>query len=165
MRSLRRYWRSTDPLTKETNGKHDWIDPYAAFATGVADRLALSLATLVVDQTLLSESDVPFEPFTAAFAVDQRSCTAFRDALGLSRLAGGHESGVGVLHIGCCTLGNGDRRAERASATLDLVMRGSLRSLRQGSCYGDVAVPFFLFGRSTAARFLALLIARRHRDL
>ena len=48
------------------------IDPAAAYATGVAHRLALALATLVVDQTLLSESDVPFEPFTAAFAVDQR---------------------------------------------------------------------------------------------
>ena len=48
------------------------IDPEAALATGVAHRLALSLATLVVDQALLSESDMPFEPFTAAFSVDQR---------------------------------------------------------------------------------------------
>ena len=48
------------------------IDPDAAFVNGVAHRFSLSLATLVVDQTLLSESDLPFEPFTADFAVDRR---------------------------------------------------------------------------------------------
>ena len=59
------------------------IDPDAAFVNGVAHRLALSLATLVVDQTLLSESDVPFEPFTADFAVNRRlTANAFRDAVG-----------------------------------------------------------------------------------
>ena len=45
------------------------IDPVVAFNHGVAHRLSLSLATLVVDQTLTSESDVPFEPFTASFDV------------------------------------------------------------------------------------------------
>jgi hypothetical protein len=48
------------------------VHPDVASVTGVAQRLALSLATLVVDQTLLSESDVPFEPFALAFPVDQR---------------------------------------------------------------------------------------------
>ena len=59
------------------------IDPEVALATGVAHDFALSLATLVVGQTLLSESDMPFEPFTAAFGVDRRlTASAFRDALG-----------------------------------------------------------------------------------
>ena len=59
------------------------IDPGAAFVNGVAHRFALSLATLVVDQALLSESDVPFAPFTADFAVDRRlTANAFREAVG-----------------------------------------------------------------------------------
>jgi hypothetical protein len=59
------------------------IDPEAALATGVAHDLALSLATLVVGQRLLSESDMPFEPFAAAFGVDRRlTASTFRDALG-----------------------------------------------------------------------------------
>ena len=36
------------------------IDPTLAFNHGVAHRLSLALATLVVGQTLTSESDVPF---------------------------------------------------------------------------------------------------------
>ena len=59
------------------------IDPVVAFNHGVAHRLSLSLATLVVDQTLTSESDVPFEPFTAGFDVGARvTATSFKAALG-----------------------------------------------------------------------------------
>ena len=128
------------------------IDPDAAFATGVAHRLALSFATLVVDQTLLSESDVPFEPFTAAFAVDQRlGASAFRDALGfaptrkvsISAAARFFEQAIANAQEG------GDRRAVQVFATLELVMRRSLGSLHQAFVRGDgvVEVPFFLFGR------------------
>ena len=128
------------------------IDPDAAFATGVAHRLALSFATLVVDQTLLSESDVPFEPFTAAFAVDQRlGASTFRDALGfaptrivsISTAARFFERAIANAHEG------GDRRAVQVFATLELVMRRSLGSLHQAFVRGDgvVEVPFFLFGR------------------
>ena len=129
-----------------------WIDPDAAFATGVAHRLALSLATLVVDQTLLSESDVPFEPFAAAFAVDQRlGVTAFRDALGFesTRRVDMSPALEFFERVIATARESGDRRAEQVFATLDLVMRGSLRSLHQAFVRGDgvVAVPFFLFGR------------------
>ena len=48
------------------------LDPDAALLTGIAHRFALALAVLVTDQQLTSESDVPFEPFTAAFGADQR---------------------------------------------------------------------------------------------
>jgi hypothetical protein len=129
-----------------------WIDPDTAFATGVAHRLALSLATLVVDQALLSESDVPFEPFTAAFAVDQRlGINAFRDALGFESTRRVDMSPASEFFERVITAAqeSGDRRAEQVFATLDLVMRGSLRSLHQAFVRGDgvVVVPFFLFGR------------------
>jgi hypothetical protein len=62
------------------------INPDVALLTGVANRFALSLATLVVDQTLLSESDRPFEPFTAEFAVGRRATTACRLEPGCSVL-------------------------------------------------------------------------------
>ncbi len=86
------------------------IDPDAAFVNGVAHRFALSLATLVVDQALLSESDVPFEPFTAAFAVDRRlTANAFRDAVGFdSTRRVDIEPGVDVLRPG-----GGGRPGER----------------------------------------------------
>ena len=129
-----------------------WIDPDVAFATGVAHRLALSLATLVVDQTLLSESDVPFEPFAAALAVDQRlGVTAFRDALGFesTRRVDMSPASEFFERVIATARESGDRRGEQVFATLDLVMRGSLRSLHQAFVRGDgvVAVPFFLFGR------------------
>ena len=128
------------------------IDPDAAFATGIAHRLALSLATLVVDQTLLSESDVPFEPFAAALPVDQRlGVTAFRDALGFESTRRVDMSPASEIfeRVIATARESGDRRGEQVFATLDLVMRGSLRSLHQAFVRGDgvVAVPFFLFGR------------------
>ena len=137
------------------------IDPDAAFATGVADRLALSLATLVVDQTLLSESDVPFEPFTAAFAVDQRlGVTVFRNALGFESTRTVDMSPASEFFDQVLTTAreSGDRRAEQVFATLDLVMRGSLRLLRQAFVRGDgvVAVPFFLFGRLNGGPLVGL---------
>lgn len=137
------------------------IDPAAAFATGVAHRLALSLATLVLDQTLLSESDVPFEPFTAAFSVDQRlTAGTFRDALGfdstrtvnLSPATRFFEQAVATAQE------SGDRRAEQVFATLELVMRRSLGSVRQAFVRGDgvVEVPFFLFGRLSGGPLVGL---------
>jgi Nuclease A inhibitor-like protein len=137
------------------------IDPDAAFATGVAHRLALSLATLVVDQALLSESDVPFEPFTAALAVDQRlGVTAFRTALGFESTRTVDMSPASEFFDQVLTVAreSGDRRAEQVFAMLDLVMRGSLRSLRQVFVRGDgvVAVPFFLFGRLNGGPLVGL---------
>jgi hypothetical protein len=137
------------------------IDPDAAFATGVAHRLALSLATLVVDQALLSESDVPFEPFTAALAVDQPlGVTAFRTALGFesTRTVDMSPASEFFDQVLAVARESGDRRAEQVFATLDLVMRGSLRSLRQVFVRGDgvVAVPFFLFGRLNGGPLVGL---------
>jgi Nuclease A inhibitor-like protein len=137
------------------------IDPDAAFATGVAHRLALSLATLVVDQTLLSESDVPFEPFAAAFAVDQRlGINSFREALGFesTRRVDMSPASDFFERVTAIAQESGDRRAEQVFATLELVMRGSLRSLHQAFVRGDgvVAVPFFLFGRLNGGPLVGL---------
>ena len=72
-----------DRLVRTQMPSNTGIDPELAYRTGVAHRLALSFATLVVDQALLSESDVPFEPFTAPFGIDQRlTASSFREALG-----------------------------------------------------------------------------------
>jgi Nuclease A inhibitor-like protein len=137
------------------------IDPDAAFATGVAHRFALSLATLVVDQTLLSESDVPFEPFAAAFAVDQRlGVNSFRDALGFesTRTVDMSPASDFFERVTATAQESGDRRAEQVFATLELVMRGSLRSLHQAFVRGDgvVVVPFFLFGRLNGGPLVGL---------
>lgn len=137
------------------------IDPAAAFATGVAHRLALSLATLVVDQTLLSESDVPFEPFTAAFSVDRRlTASTFRDALGFdsTRTVNLSPATSFFEHAVATAQESGDRRAEQVFATLELVMRRSLGSLRQAFVRGDgvVEVPFFLFGRLSGGPLVGL---------
>jgi hypothetical protein len=128
------------------------IDPEAALATGVAHDLALSLATLVVGQTLLSESDMPFEPFAAAFGVDRRlTASTFRDALGFeaTRTVDISPASSFFEQVAAIAQENGDRRAEQVFATLELVMRRSLGSLRRAFVRGEgvVEVPFFLFGR------------------
>jgi hypothetical protein len=137
------------------------IDPDAAFAPGVAHRLAMSLATLVVDQTLLSESDVPFEPFAAALAVDQRlGVNSFRDALGFesTRRVDMSPASDFFERVIATAQESGDRRADQVFATLELVMRGSLRSLHEAFVRGDgvVAVPFFLFGRLNGGPLVGL---------
>ena len=137
------------------------IDPDAAFVNGVAHRLALSLATLVVDQALLSESDVPFEPFTAAFAVDRRlTANAFRDAVGFDssrRVVMGPASPF-FERAAAAARENGDVRAEQVFAVLEVVMRRSLGSLRQAFVRGEgvVEVPFFVFGRLSGGPLVGL---------
>jgi len=137
------------------------IDPEVALATGVAHDLALSLTTLVVGQSLLSESDMPFEPFTAAFDVDRRvTASAFREALGfeptrtvdISPAATFFEQAVNKARE------NGDRRAEQVFATLELVMGRSLGTLRRAFVRGDgvVEVPFYLFGRLAGGPLVGL---------
>jgi len=137
------------------------IDPEAALATGVAHDLALSLATLVVGQTLLSESDRPFEPFTAAFDVDRRlTAGAFRDALGFesTRIVDISPADSFFEQVAATAQENGDRRAEQVFATRELVMRRSLGSPRRAFVRGDgvVEVPFFLFGRLASGPLVGL---------
>lgn len=128
------------------------IDPDLALATGVAHRLAMTLATLVVDQTLLSESDVPFEPFTAAFPVGQRvTASTFREALGFdsARTVDLAPASKFFDQVAAAARDDGDQRSEQVFAALELVMRGALGTLRRAFVRGDdvVEVPFFLFGR------------------
>ena len=128
------------------------IDPELVYVTGVAHRLALSLATLVVDQTLPSESDVPFEPFTAVFPVDQRlTANSFREALGFesNRTVDLAPASRFFERVAATAVESGDQRARQVFATLELVMRRALGTLRQAFVRGEevVEVPFFLFGR------------------
>ena len=137
------------------------IDPEAALATGVAHDLALSLATLVVGQSLLSESDRPFEPFTAAFGVDRRlTASAFRDALGFvpTRTVDISPASTFFEQVKETAQENGDRRAEQVFATLEHVMGRSLGTLRRAFVRGDgvVEVPFFLFGRLAGGPLVGL---------
>jgi hypothetical protein len=137
------------------------IDPETAFLTGVAHRFALSLATLVVDQTLLSESDVPFEPFTAAFTVNRRlTANAFREAVGFdsSRRVDLGPASTFFERAGAAARENGDTRAEQVFAVLEAVMGQTLGSLRQAFVRGDgiVEVPFFLFGRLNGGPLVGL---------
>ncbi len=137
------------------------VDPDAAFVHGVAHRLALSLATLVVDQTLLSESDVPFEPFAAEFAVGRRlTANAFRDAVGFdaTRRVDLGAASIFFERAVANARENGDERAVQVFAVLEVVMRRSLGSLHQAFVRGDgvVEVPFFLFGRLSGGPFVGL---------
>jgi hypothetical protein len=128
------------------------LDPNAALLTGIAHRFALALAVLVTDQQLTSESDVPFEPFTAAFDADRRvTAASLREALGfddsrqvaMSSADSFFEQAIASAHDA------GDARGEQAYAVLELAMRRALGRLRQARVRGDgvVEVPFFLFGR------------------
>ena len=125
------------------------IDPDVAFNHGVAHRLSLSLATIVVDQTLTSESDLPFEPFTAGFAVGARvTPTSFKAALGFepSRQA---VFGSASSFFENAAAATDDPGAQQVFAVLEHVMRRSLTGITQVFVRGDgvVEVPFFLFGR------------------
>ena len=134
------------------------IDPDVAFNHGVAHRLSLALATLVVGAALPSESDVPFEPFTAA--LDRRtrvSAASFREALRfeptrdivISPAAGFFER---------MTTTTDDAGAQQVFAVLEHVMRRSLAGLKQVFARGDgvVEVPFFLFGRLAGGPLVGL---------
>ena len=125
------------------------IDPVVAFNHGVAHRLSLSLATLVVGQTLTSESDVPFEPFTAAFDVGTRvTATSFKAAL---RFDPGRQAVLGpaARFFENAAAASDDPGAQQVFAVLEHVMRRSLTGLNQAFVRGEgiVEVPFFLFGR------------------
>ncbi len=128
------------------------LDPDAALLTGIAHRFALALAVLVTDQQLTSESDVPFEPFTAAFGADQRvTAAAFREALGFddSRDVALDSADSFFERVIAAAREAGDARGEQAYAVLEHTMRRTLGRLRQARVRGDgiVEVPFFLFGR------------------
>jgi hypothetical protein len=115
-------------------GRWSTIDPVAAFLQGVAHRLALSLATLVVDQTPLSESDVPFEPFVADFAVGRRlTATAFADAtrFDVTRQVDISPASVFFEHVTANAPEAGDVRAEQVFVVLELVMRRTLGPLHR----------------------------------
>jgi len=128
------------------------LDADAALLTGIAHRFALALAVLVTDQQLTSESDVPYEPFTAAFDADQRVIAAsFREALGFddSRQVVMASADSFFEQAIASAREAGDARGEQAYAVLEHTMRRALGRLRQVRVRGDgiVEVPFFLFGR------------------
>jgi Nuclease A inhibitor-like protein len=134
------------------------IDPDVAFNHGVAHRVALALATIVVGQTLTSESDVPFEPFTAAFAVGHRvTATTFVEALGFEA---GRQAVLGpaARFFEQVAASTDDPGAQQVFAVLEHVMRRSLTGLTQVFVRGDgiVAVPFFLFGRLAGGPLVGL---------
>ena len=134
------------------------IDPVVAFNHGVAHRLSLSLATLVVDQTLTSESDVPFEPFTASFDVGARvTATSFKAALGFEPTRRAVFSPAARFFENA-TAATDDPGAQQVFAVLEHVMRRSLSGLTQVFVRGDgvVEVPFFLFGRLASGPLVGL---------
>jgi hypothetical protein len=134
------------------------IDPDVAFNHGVAHRLSLSLATLVVGETLPSESDVPFEPFTAAF---DRGTAVTAASL---RAALGFEPTRDVVMTPAARFfermaaSTDDAGAQQVFAVLEHVMRRSLSGLKQVFARGDgvVEVPFFLFGRLAGGPLVGL---------
>ena len=134
------------------------IDPVVAFNTGVAHRLSLSLATLLVGQTLTSESDVPFEPFTARFDADARvTATSFKGALGFEPTRQAVLSPA-ARFFESATAGTEDLGVQQVFAVVEHVMRRSLSGLTQVFVRGDdvVEVPFFLFGRLASGPLVGL---------
>jgi hypothetical protein len=134
------------------------IDPDVAFNHGVAHRLALSLATLVVGQTLTSESDVPFEPFTARFDVGTRvTATTFKQALGFDA-ARNADLGPAARFFENAAASTDDPGVQQVFAVLEHVMRRSLTGLTQVFVRGEgvVEVPFFLFGRLAVGPLVGL---------
>ena len=134
------------------------IDPVVAFNNGVAHRLSLSLATLVVGQTLTSESDVPFEPFTARFEVGARvTATSFKAALGFAPTRQA-VLGPAARFFERAAAATDDPDAQQVFAVLEHVMRRSLSGLTQAFVRGDgvVEVPFFLFGRLASGPLVGL---------
>jgi hypothetical protein len=134
------------------------IDPDVAFNHGVAHRLALALATIVVGQTLPSESDVPFEPFTLAF--ERRTtvtATTFGQALGV-----GPERDIVISPASRfferIATSTDDQGTQQVFAVLEHVMRRSLTGLKQVFVRGEgvIEVPFFVFGRLAGGPLVGL---------
>ena len=125
------------------------IDPDVAFNHGVAHRLSLALATLVVGQTLTSESDVPFEPFTAAF--DRRTTVTTATLAAALDLGPGRDIVISPAgrFFERVAESTDDPGTLQVFAVLEHVMRRSLTGLKQVFVRGDgvVEVPFLLFGR------------------
>jgi Nuclease A inhibitor-like protein len=134
------------------------IDPAIAFNLGVTHRLSLSLATLVVGQTLTSESDVPFAPFTAAFDVGVNvTATSFKAAL---RFDGSRRPvfSPAARFFDNVAATTDDPGTLQVFAVVEHVMRRSLSGLTQVFVRGDgiVEVPFFLFGRLAGGPLVGL---------
>ncbi len=133
------------------------IDPAVAFNHGVAHRLSLALATLVVGETLTSESDVPFEPFTAAFDVGTKvTASTFKAALGFDA---GRQAVLSAAAAFFDRVAAGtDPGTQQVFAVLERVMRRTLTGLTQVFVRGDgiVEVPFFLFGRLAGGPLVGL---------
>jgi Nuclease A inhibitor-like protein len=128
------------------------IDGETAYLTGVANRLALALAGLVADQMLLSEGDMPFEPFTAAFPVERRvNATSLREELGFdgSRTVVLTAAAAFFADVAAAADEEGDQQARQAWAVVETVMHGTMGRLHVARVRGDgvVEVPFLLFGR------------------
>jgi Nuclease A inhibitor-like protein len=134
------------------------IDPDVAFNHGVAHRLALALATIVVGQTLPSESDVPFEPFTLAFDRDTTvTATSFGQALDVGPGRDVVISPASRFFERIAT-STDDPGGQQVFAVLEHVMRRSLSGLKQVFVRGEgvVEVPFFLFGRLAGGPLVGL---------
>jgi hypothetical protein len=134
------------------------IDPDVAFNQGVAHRLSLALATLVVGKTLTSESDVPFEPFTAAF---DRGTTVTAATLAAALDIGPDRDIVispAPRFFERVAESTDDAETQQVFAVLEHVMRRSLTGLKQVFVRGDgvVEVPFLLFGRLAGGPLVGL---------
>jgi hypothetical protein len=134
------------------------IDPVIAFNHGIAHRLSLSLATLVVGQTLTSESDVPFEPFTAAFDLGAKvTATSFKAALGFEASRNAVLSPAATF-FEAAAAATDDPGTQQVFAVIEHVMRRSLSGLTQVFVRGEgvIEVPFFLFGRLAGGPLVGL---------
>ena len=116
------------------------------------------LAGLVSDQLLLSEGDMPYEPFTAAFPVERRvNATSLREELGF-------EASRTVVLAAATPAKNpaadeeGDQQARQAWAVVETVMHGTMGRLHVARVRGDevVEVPFLLFGRLAGGPLVGL---------
>ena len=136
------------------------IDPDAVLFTGVANRLALAFAVLVTDQTLTSEGDMPFEPFTAPFAAARVTATTLRDVLGLdaSRDVVLGPGGEFFAAVRASAEEDGDRRRVEVHAVLERTMSRTLGRLHRAFLRGPgvVEVPFLLFGRLAGGPLVGL---------
>ncbi len=118
------------------------------------------MATLVVGQTLTSESDVPFEPFTAAFAVGSRvTAASFKSALGFdpSRQAVLGPAARFFQNAAAASDDPGGPAGLRRPRTRDAA-QPHRSDLTQAFVRGEgiVEVPFFLFGRLAAGPLVGL---------
>jgi hypothetical protein len=137
------------------------IDGETAYLTGIANRLALALAGLVSDQMLLSEGDMPYEPFTAAFPVERRvNATSVRDELGFdaSRHVDLASADEFFADVAAAADEEGDQQARQAFAVLETVMQRTLGRLHVARVRGAgvVEVPFLLFGRLAGGPLVGL---------